>query len=54
MAKIDADKVKEPSDTPTIAGLRKRFRSSIGSFWSHSPTMKTAMSTADPMSIETM
>ena len=54
MAKIEADRVNEPRDTPTIAGRWNRARSSIGSFWRHSPTMKTAISTTEPTSIDTM
>ena len=54
MAKIEADRVNEPSETPTMAGRLNSARSSIGSFCLHSPTMKTAMSTTEATSMDTM
>ena len=54
MAKIDADRVKATIDVPTIAGLRNRLRSSMGSLCRHSATTNTTSKTAEPINPPTI
>ena len=54
MAKMEADSVKEASDTPTMAGRLNRLMSSMGSDPRHSATTKAANRTPEPTSRATM